>query len=364
MASTLQNLLKNKAVKDAENTNRTKIDSSANQSQLVPPATTTDHSQPVPTPTKSKVPTSPVKNFTKVPNSVTSEAIPQGMFKGLSKHTYDVLYKLTRGAINPRREVQLTRLELIKLTRLSENTQRAHVKYLSVAGLLKITYHTGKHEGAIYEVLVPEELDTSIPTNPYQVVPTTANQYQPKASTSKEYQNLVPVTSQNLVGVSTTDFIDNKEVNNPIIQRETKNKNDDEVFGQFLEKFQSVSEELTGKKLSGNDSANLAKLADLLILELRMAARRTGNISSIPAFLTEILRRKLREQQPSTKVSKVKIDTIGKPESESYEIKPLDKKGREAALEQLREFGDDDFLEDFKKWYTEEDWKWLTENLK
>ncbi len=363
MASTLQNLLKNKAVKDAENTNKAKTISTTNQSQAVPP-TTTNHSQVVPTPIKQKAPTSPVKNFTKVPNSVTSDAIPQGMFKGLSKHTYDVLYKLTRGAINPRREVQLTRLELMKLTGLSENTQRAHVKYLSVAGLLKITYHTGKHEGAIYEVLVPEEIDTLSPTNPSQVVPTTPNQYQLEVTPSKEYQNLVPVTSQNLVGVSTTDFIENKEVIRPTKQENTKNKNDDEAFGQFLEKFQSVSEELTGKKLSGNDSTNLAKLADLLILELRMAARRTGNISSIPAFLTEVLRRKLREQQLPTKASKIKIDTIGKPESESYEIKPLDQKGREAALLQLQEFAEDEFLQDFKKWYTEEDWKWLTENIK
>jgi hypothetical protein len=59
----------------------------------------------------------------------------------------------------------------------------------------------------------------------------------------------------------------------------------------------------------------------------------------------------------------VKKDTVGKAESDSYEIKPLDEKGREEALAQLREFAADDFLQDFKKWYTTEDWTWLIENL-
>jgi hypothetical protein len=39
----------------------------------------------------------------------------------------------------------------------------------------------------------------------------------------------------------------------------------------------------------------------------------------------------------------------------SYEIKPLDKQGREAAVEQLREIAGDEFLQDFEKWYTSED---------
>ncbi len=55
---------------------------------------------------------------------------------------------------------------------------------------------------------------------------------------------------------------------------------------------------------------------------------------------------------------------VGKSESGSYEIKPLDEKGREATLEQLREFAEDDFLQDFQKWYTPEDWEWLVKELK
>ncbi len=110
----------------------------------------------------------------------------------------------------------------------------------------------------------------------------------------------------------------------------------------------------------------MGNLADLLILELKAAARRTDGVSNIPAFLTEVLRRQFfasRQGQSSSKSAKTKIDTVGKAESDSYEIKPLDQKGREEALAQLREFAGDDFLQDFKKWYTTEDWTWLIDNL-
>ena len=57
------------------------------------------------------------------------------------------------------------------------------------------------------------------------------------------------------------------------------------------------------------------------------------------------------------------IDVVGKFESGNYEIKPLDEAGREAALSELREFADEDFLADFKKWYVADDWNWLIEKL-
>ncbi len=64
------------------------------------------------------------------------------------------------------------------------------------------------------------------------------------------------------------------------------------------------------------------------------------------------------------KTIKVKYDNPVKSEDDRYEIKPLDKKGRETALIQLQEFAEDEFLQDFKKWYTEKDWKWLMEQIK
>jgi len=71
-----------------------------------------------------------------------------------------------------------------------------------------------------------------------------------------------------------------------------------------------------------------------------------------------------RQSPSSAKPARAKTDTVGKPDAGAYEIKPLDQAGREAALEQLREFAEDEFLPDFRKWYTPEDWEYLTEALK
>ena len=139
------------------------------------------------------------------------------------------------------------------------------------------------------------------------------------------------------------------------IVQEGKKSKDAIVIAKVYEMLQS----------SGNRKLS-ARTADLLVLELEVAARRTGGISSVPAFLTEVLRRQFfasRQQQSSGKPAKAKIDTVGEYNYGSYEIKPLDAKEREVALEQLREFSGDDFLEDFKKWYTTEDWDYLIKKL-
>lgn len=48
-----------------------------------------------------------------------------------------------------------------------------------------------------------------------------------------------------------------------------------------------------GKPLGAFDKDRLGELAELLVAELRIAAARTSNVSSLPAFLTEHLRRRL-----------------------------------------------------------------------
>lgn len=299
------------------------------------------------------VETSPSKNFTKVSNSITKRAIPERYFRGLSKHTYDVLYQRTRGAINPTRTIQLTKDELVKLTGLSKETVKLHIKYLKETRLLNSRPAIGNHAGWEYEIFVPEEIEET-----GQVGVSIG-----KSSQGKWGQNLPLHTVQNLPLLTHTNPLDNKGVSHVSNTSLKTLKNDDDAFADFFGKFQVASEQMTGRKLVKRDAENLSKLADLLLLELKIAARLTDKISSLPAFLTEVLRRKLREPPPPAKQPKIKADTVGKSVSETYEIKPLDQKGREAALEQLREFAGDAFLEDFKKWYTEEDWNWMTEKL-
>ena len=298
---------------------------------------------------------SPNKNFTKQPNSIVKKAIPEGLFRGQSKHTYDVLYLHTRGAINPVRQIQLTKLALVKLTGLEIKTIQRHLSFLKSFGLITVDPKIGDHKGAVYEVNIPEEI-----TLPY---PTLVQPTLPQSAVGETGIKPTPDPSIKSTTVGYGLIPENIEQNESPKTSLKTNTNDDEAFVSFIENFQAAAKEITGKKLLKHDAEKLKELSDLLILELKMAARRTKNISSVPAFLTEVLRRKLRDL-PSThpKQTKVKTDAVGKGESE-YEIKALDGKGREAALEQLREFVGDEFLVDFKKWYTEEDWNWLIKEL-
>jgi DNA-binding HxlR family transcriptional regulator len=69
-----------------------------------------------------------------------------------------------------------------------------------------------------------------------------------------------------------------------------KNKDRDDELPQLFAIFEQLERELTGKS-----SKPLAwrELFELLTAELKIAAARTGQISSVPAFLTEHLRRRL-----------------------------------------------------------------------
>jgi len=309
--------------------------------------------------TNQPVETSPTKDFTKVSNSIMKRAIPEKYFRGLSKHTYDILYQRTRGAINPTRTIQLTKDELVRLTGISKDTIKLHIKYLKETGLLNSKPAIGIHAGWEYEIFVPEEIEET-------------EQVGVSVSRSNTGQNLPLDRGQNLPLLTPTNTIENKhtyEFPNTSFKTNTKDDDDDEksaALSELAEKLDAISRKLTGKGVSMRETEKWGTLADLLILELEVAAKRTDSISSVPAFLTEVLRRRfftLRQQVSSAKPSKTKVDTVGKPSGENFEIKPLDKQGREEALEQLREFAEDDFLHDFKKWYVEEDWNWMMKEL-
>jgi hypothetical protein len=351
MGSTLQDLLKKKA-------DLKPVESTANEYQLLP--TTTNPYQVVPSTTKKpdNVPTSPQKNFTKVPNSVTSEAIPQGLFKGLSKHTYDVLYKLTRGAINPARSVQLTRLELMKLTGLSENTQRVHIKYLSVAGLLKVAYQTGKHEGATYEVFVPEEIE-----NTFQVLPSTTNQYQVLPSTTNDSQNLGGDKYQRLGVVSSTLTPEITGSNDALKTSLKTNTIDDEATRIFA----SVVREKFGREITKSEIADLPLLFDFCAGVLRGA--KTDKASNAVKLLITMFEREIASKLSTEKgdkqtASTKKNDKIFVEVTEPYKAEPMSDEAKINALETLRTIlADGKPIEPFRGNYTEIDWKFLTKEL-
>jgi hypothetical protein len=75
--------------------------------------------------------------------------------------------------------------------------------------------------------------------------------------------------------------------------------------------MQEAAREVTGKPLNASEKAKLEELAELLVTELKIAAARTSNVSSVPAFLTEHLRRRL------WKMDKKQMSEEGKPEEGS-----------------------------------------------
>lgn len=349
------------------------IPASSEESEPVQPILSNDNpSNPI---QPEKKPTAPARDFQRVPNSITRDAVPSGLFKGTSKSTYDALYLRTRGAINPVRTMKATKRELMKWIGISHVTIFKHLKHLEFIGLLKIEQQIGSHDGSIYEIFIPEEaqpiLSHTNPSNDSLSYPIISN---PNQSDAIQSNNVVSVPYNNLaldrMG-KTLENIDENQSSKTSLK--TNTKTDDEstrMSGGFLllaKRLDEATRKLTGKGVSKTEAEKWGTLADLLVLELETAAKKTDSISSVPAFLTEILRRQFfvsRQQQSSVKQPKTKTDTVGKADAEGeYEIKPLDTPGRKATLEQLREFAGDSFLEDFKKWYVEEDWQWLMEQL-
>lgn len=297
----------------------------------------------------------PVRDFQKVPNSVTRAALPQGIFRGKSKQVWDYLWSVSRGAINPARTVRKSRKEIKKGSGLgSMVTVDAAIEHLIQIGLLKVNRSVGSLNGNEYEIFTPEETDSS----------TSISSISSISSNTSPIQNLVELDIPESGNTRRSQNIENKTGYGDANTSFKTNTNDDDTLTLFFQNFDKASRELTGKGINPNERERWGRLADILILELHAAARHT-QISSVPAFLTEHLRRKLLNVPAAApKTTKAKKDTVGNTDSGDYEIKPLDGKGREAALEQLREFAGEDFLQDFKKWYTDEDWQWLIKELK
>ena len=244
---------------------------------------TTHHPPPTDQPPPTTQPVAPVRDFVRVPNSVVRDALPAGFFKGESKKTYDALYQRTRGAVVPRRLIRATLADVMTWAGVSHNTLKAHLKHLTRVGLVQVHYVRGDNTGAEYEVFTPEEILSTTPPPPTTHLPTTN-------------QNLAPPTTQNLVVGGGGQSLDSQGFNEPdktSFKTTTEQNTDDEAFAKFLAALKSANRELTGKEPSASDAERWEELAQLLITELKIAAGRTTNVSSVPAFLTEHLRRRL-----------------------------------------------------------------------
>ncbi|MEA2175646.1 MAG: hypothetical protein QOD00_3238 [Blastocatellia bacterium] len=242
---------------------------------LLPPPTTSSL-QPI------DEPIAPTRDFARVANSITRDAIPGGLFKGTSKKLYDALYLRTRGAIVPVREIKAKHGDLMHWAGVSHNTLRTHLRHLEAVRLIEIKWELGDNNGAIYEVRMPEELDLLPPP------PTTPLQPPPPSN-----QKLVPPSTQKLVGGRRGQTIENTGTSTfPNTLIKTNTEIDDEAFAGLTNLFRETVKEITGKEASKMEAERWNELAELLMTELKIAAART-TVSNVPAFLTEHLRRRL-----------------------------------------------------------------------
>jgi hypothetical protein len=157
-------------------------------------------------------------------------------------------------------------------------------------------------------------------------------------------------------------------------------KTDDETaaLSEMREVFEEISKKVTGSGLREKDRGKWRELADLLVMELEVAAARTNSISNVPAFLTEHLRRRLIGKTKINSIEKTKKGIskslqVGKPlrdvgtnEINSFEAEPLSQQGREMVLKTMQGYlkkGQQDFVMSFEGTYTPEDWNWLKSEL-
>jgi len=305
----------------------------------------------------------PSKNFQKVPNSLAKQAVPDGLFKGKSKQLYDALYSLTRGAIVPTRHVRIRKSKLMKLADIgSRITFESNIRHLEFIGFIKETAIAGSHDGNEFEVFLPEE---SLSTQTRQTGQT--------SSTQKVDRLLSIETSQ----TRQTLISESKGFKEPLKHSFNTNTNtDDEPFGKMNETLAKVFEKISGKRPQKKDAEKLNEFAELIAMELEIAAARTKSVSNVPAFLTEHLRRRFLGKTASTKSAEVNSNTSksikvekssGTKTAEEYQAEPLSKEGREAVLKTMQEYigkGQAEFVMNQQDSYTREDWDWLTEKLK
>jgi len=222
-------------------------------------------------------PIAPVRDFMKVANSVSRDAVRGGLFKGKSKQIYDFLYSKTRGSIVPTRCVRLTRREVMLGANIgSTKTLYLNMQHLRGVGLIQWQEMIGPHEGNEYTVNLPEEIQT-LGTQSTQSTDSTSSNSSPKVLGVLRVESTMSTYS------SSADIATTYE--NPKTSFKT-NTNDDECW----RKLREAEREITGKE---SPSAAWDELFELLASELKTAAARTQSVSSAPAFLTTHLKRQL-----------------------------------------------------------------------
>ncbi len=228
---------------------------------------------------RDKQEVAPQRDFQKVANSITREAVPAGVFNGKAKQLYDCLYALTRGAIVPTRAVRIARSDLMRKSGIGAKvTLEQNLRRLATCGLVTIKTIGGVQGGNEYTVHLPEE--ATLPSTP----PSTGTSPPSPPSGGQKLGLLGTLVSRVPSPGASVEAI--KTSQPPKTSSKTE-ATDDEAFTSLRE----FEREVTGKATA--TAAQWAEVFAVIVAEGRLAAARTGTVSNVPAFLAEHLRRRL-----------------------------------------------------------------------
>ena len=269
---------------------------------------------------KTKTPIAPERDFQRVPNSVTRQAMASGLFRGKSKQVWDYLWSQSRAAIVPIRTVRRSRTDIKDGAGLgSINTVDAAVAHLELVGLITRRRIVGESDGNEYEVFTPEEIAERLFSAP-NLSGSTGSTI--STSNTNITQNLVvPVVPENGTTGTTlnADKSDSYSQSKTPFKTKEENYDDEAAARRLIARMIEAERELTGKVSTNGEKWE--ELAEVLIGELRIAAART-TISNMPAFLAEHLRRRL------WKVDKARVSELSTVEEGSQSVVLTDEERR------------------------------------
>jgi len=300
---------------------------------------------------------SPTRDYQKVPNSLTREAVPSGMFKGKSKLVYDYLWSESRGAIIPTREINKSRKEIMKKTAIgSMVTVDAALNHLQSVGLIRIIKSIGSLQGNQYEILAPDEVSATSTTS--------------ISSSTSPTQKLDDLDVLETSISSITQTIDNTipySVSKTLF-KDIENIDDDSPIFEAFRLLSEAAKRTNGKGLNKSDWKAFLTLINIFVDETDLAVARSKTVSSYVALGTENLSRRLySKKQAKPKLKDWKTVGSTKPENSVVEtVEPLSDSLKETVLNSLRSVekqNGKEAVEVFKSNYTTEDWDWLMNKL-
>ncbi|MFP5264486.1 MAG: hypothetical protein ACLGJB_21580 [Blastocatellia bacterium] len=235
----------------------------------------------------------PERDFQRVPNSVTREALQGGIFRGKSKQVWDYLWSISRGAVVPNRIVRKSRKEIKAGAGLgSMVTVDAAIEHLKSIGLLAVRPAVGSLIGNEYEIFTPEELALSPGRSTGISSTSSTTSLTHKVDVLDIPDSGISSTSQPLANTTT------------YVPTNTFFKTDDDddthtLLTYFSETLICAAREIVGGPLSVSEQERVLwnECACVLADELKKAAKQTQGISSVPAFLTAHLRRRFAPKQ-------------------------------------------------------------------